>query len=91
MRSVPPAWVSYAVENGRMVKTKDGFREWAVTIIAANAGDEGIARSVAADLSSDETTTELSTNPDGTFWYVNFVRPGIDKATGSTICRNPRA
>ncbi len=72
----------YAVENGRMVKTKDGFREWAVTIIAANAGDESTARSLAHKLASDETTTELSTNPDGTFWYVNFVRPGIDKAHG---------
>ena len=72
----------YAVENGRMVKTIDGFREWAVTIIAANAGHEGIARSVAANLASDETTTELSTNPDGTFWYVNFNPAGIDKAHG---------
>ncbi len=72
----------YAVENGRMVRTRDGFREWAVTIIAANAGDERIARSVMRKLASDETTTELSTNQDGTFWYVNFVLPGIDKAHG---------
>lgn len=72
----------YAVENGRMVRTKDGFKEWAVTIIAAKAGDERLARSIASKLASDETTTELSTNPDGTFWYVNFVLTGIDKAHG---------
>ena len=72
----------YAVENGRMVKTKAGFREWVVTIIAANAGDEGTARSTLRKLASDETTSELSTNPDGTFWYTNFVRAGVDKAHG---------
>ena len=72
----------YAVENGRMVKAKDGFREWDVTIIAASTGDERIARSLAEKLASDETTTELSTNPDGTVWYVNFVLPGVDKAHG---------
>ena len=72
----------YAVENGRMVKRKDGFREWAVTIIAANSGDETTAKYVLGKLASDETTSELSTNPDGTFWYTNFVRAGIDKAHG---------
>ena len=72
----------YAVDNGRMVRTKDRFREWVVTIIAANSGDEATARSVLDKLASDETTSELSTNPDGTFWYTNFVRAGIDKAHG---------
>ena len=72
----------YAVDNGRMVRTKDRFREWVVTIIAANSGDEATARSILDKLASDETTSELSTNPDGTFWYTNFVRAGIDKAHG---------
>ena len=72
----------YAVDNGRMVRNKERFREWVVTIIAANSGDEVTARSVLDKLASDETTSELSTNPDGTFWYTNFVRAGIDKAHG---------
>ena len=72
----------YAVENGRSVRTKDGFREWTVTIIAATAGDERTARAILGKLASGETTSELSTNPDGSIWFVNFVRPGIDKAYG---------
>ena len=54
----------YAVDNGRMVKNKERFREWKVTIIAANSGDETTARSVLDKLASDETTSELSTNPE---------------------------
>ena len=72
----------YAVDNGRMVRSKERFSEWVVTIIAANAGDEAKARYVLDKLASDETTSELSTNPDGTFWYTNFVHAGIDKAHG---------
>ena len=72
----------YAVENGRMVRKKDRFREWTVTIIAANSGDEATARSILDKFASEETTSELSTNQDGTFWYTNFVRAGIDKAHG---------
>ncbi len=72
----------YAVDDGRMVQSAEAFRAWKVTIIVAHGVGEATARSCAKALTRDGITIELSTNPSGDYWYVNFVRDRIDKAVG---------
>ena len=73
----------FAVDDGRMARSRAEIAAWRVTVIAAHALTEAVSLDV---ISAYEGAPGISAVPSvdaqGTRWYVNFNRAGVNKGTG---------
>ena len=73
----------YAVDGGRVARSRAEFTGWSVTIIAAHAVDRGTCDRLLADLSSGSLHVVPSTDAGGSYWYADFTRAGASKGYGA--------
>jgi len=73
----------YAVDAGRLARTRAEIAEWRVTIIAAHALTLAGAVELAADYADvPEVSAVPSLDASGARAFVNFNRGGVNKGTG---------
>ena len=73
----------FAVDDGRMARSRAEIADWRITIIAAHTLTEVVSIEMT---SAYESAPGISAVPSvdgrGTRWYINFTRAGVNKGTG---------